>query len=130
MVFKTLDEIGHALDGTLLASQEDVLALIDSAANREPFMGEIDSEKGDILTVGIGKCCYASVGPREGGSPFFDAVSSSRNVKGKYCTFLLGGTLTEIPSKYCLTRSELLVIIARFVEEGVKHDSIQWEQIA
>lgn len=139
----------NPLHGTTIDSGAGFARLLESHVDRDPFIAELVGEYGYKLTVGIGRregC--VQFGPKDGSLPYLMAVDRRHGPidddRGRWraiqkdmadgipenrLSFVCGGTLTPIPTRYGLPSRVFTDVITFFVETGMRSPSVNWEQI-
>jgi hypothetical protein len=129
-VFSDLEDYSTSLDGATVHDRNEVIAVVDSARERAPFVCQLVGENGYMLTVGIGKdvgCVQHS--PSDGDVPYLMAVAPGDHRKGEYVEFLMGNTPTPFPRRNCLPLEMVKEIAAYFVESGERWSAVSWEEV-
>jgi hypothetical protein len=125
-----MQDHSSTLDGAAVHGRKELFAVLDSAREREPFGCELEGENGYKLTLGIGKDigfvqhCHA-----DGDTPYKMAVAPEKYWQQEYAEFLVGGTPTPIPQRFCLPFEIVKQIAAHFVETGECSPAFSWEEI-
>jgi hypothetical protein len=103
--------------------------LFRSLRGRSPFLFELHSDRGSMLTVGYA-AEYGSVqfSASDGSPPYLMALSSE-SYNDNLHEFLAGGTPTPIPGRFCLPIASVEQIVAEFLEHGVQSHLVSWEEI-
>lgn len=92
-------------------------------------MCELVSDRGSMLTVGIGKelgCVQHRA--TDGSPPYFMAVADNPGDAG-FCEFLVANTPTPVPRRFCLSMSHVVRIASEFFESGERSGEYEWEEI-
>lgn len=137
MIAKFYDrqDASNPFNGSLVASQRDVEAILDGIENREPFFCELVGDNGYSLLVGVGSqsgCVQYS--RNDGTPPYFMArlnrFQADRSESTQdYVEFLIADTMSPIPTRYCLPMDSVKSISAHFCETGERSSSFAWEEI-
>jgi hypothetical protein len=129
-VINDLQDNASRIDAIAIENAKEVLALLDSIPERKPFACELIGENGYKLTVGIGKNVgFIQHSKINDDIPYLMALNSACGSTDDYSNFMIGGTLTPIPAKFCFPMKVVKEIIACFVETGERSSICSWESI-
>jgi hypothetical protein len=123
-------DAANPMNGTTIV-EADELAKIFGAINgtRKPYLAELVGDNGFKLLVGIAAemgCVQFSA--RDGSPPYLMAIGSNPDESG-HVDFLMGGTATPIPKRYCLPTQRVRQIAASFLQIGERARCVEWEEI-
>ena len=145
---KEMDD--NPLNGAVIGSGEELLAILDQLRHRKPFGLELASEHGFSLDICLAET-YGAVQHigSDGGSSYLLAVAPGRSpifvppdlsphavafnddrqngVESP--EFLVGGTATPVPTRYILPYDLVRNIAVHFLETGERQSDVTWEQI-
>ena len=129
-VFNDMEDHSSSVDGATVHDRNELFAQLDSIGDREPFGCELLGENGFKLTLGIGKDIgFVQHSPADGDIPYLVAVAPQKYCEQEYVEFLVGGTPTPIPQRFCLLFEMVKQIAAHFVETGERSPAFSWEEI-
>jgi hypothetical protein len=120
----------NSLNGTRLRNLSELTRTLGDLTSRQPFFVELHNTGGAKLLVGVGReygCCQ--YGSLSGEPPYSMAVAEETRRSNQSCEFLIDGTATEIPGKYCIPMETVLSVAMHFVETGQQSQSVEWEEI-
>ncbi|MGA2095545.1 MAG: Imm1 family immunity protein [Candidatus Acidiferrum sp.] len=148
--FVDMQQTDNPLNGTLMVRAPELVNLLESLRNREPFGLELVGENDMTLTICLAET-YGTVqyAAKTGEPPYLLAVApgvpplprrgvvsmhslalqtdSERGVKSP--EFLVGGTATPFPTRYCLPYELVRDIAVYFLECGEREPGVMWESI-
>jgi len=137
-------------NGREFTSDAELSMFLDVLRSRESFFFELRCESGYTINVGIGEGLSAvqfclsngdppylvAVAPEiserlpDGDkSPYLAAAKSDELAGLKGPSFLCGGTVTPVPTRYCVTSDVMKQIAVYFLETGNRFPDILWEEI-
>lgn len=122
-------DASNPINGSRFDGTEPLLRVLDAQQDRDPFFAEIVGANGCNLLVGLGGaagCVQHS--PSSGDLPYLMAVNPESNSQGSVA-FLMGGTATPVPARFCLPYLKVREIVAEFAETGERSSSVAWEEI-
>jgi hypothetical protein len=120
----------NPLNGRNITAEIELSQILDRLHNRQPFFCELLGENGYKLLVGIGPtmgCVQHS--PEDGSPPYLMALPSASNAPGDDVIFLIGGTATPVPLRYCLPFEAVQKIVTHFQRTGERFSEFAWEEI-
>jgi hypothetical protein len=126
-------EKSNRQNGVVVHERGDLLNLLDSFRDCEPFFAELVGENGYKLTIGIGNlgCVQYSRGDDE--PPYLMAIEPPIAVKpGKdqgFREFLVGDERTEVSAHFLLPFDRVKEIAAYFQRTGERNAAVFWEEI-
>jgi hypothetical protein len=148
--FLDMQEKNNPLNGILIDSGRELMRILEQLRHREPFGLELVGENGFRLTI----CLAESRGAVQhdatcGDSPYLLAVApgslpfppsgaisphtlaaradAAKGVESP--EFLIGGTVTPIPTRYCLPYEFVRDIAVYFLQTGDREPRVIWESI-
>ena len=148
--FMDMQDKSNPLNGTTIGSGQELASILDQLRHREPFGLELDGENGFSLTILLaetfGAVQYAATGSDP---PYFLAVApdspplpTSRKASPHFLAFkadeekgvpspefLVGGTGTPMPTRYCLPYDLVKGIALYFLENGARNPNLVWESV-
>ena len=127
--FDRQDE-GNPLNGSSFSEASALLDCLHKLSSRPPFLCEVQNENGFKLLVGIGghwSCIQHS--RTDGSPPYLMAMPRMAQSDAADMEFLIGNTLTPIPSRYILKFELADKLVAVFAETGRRSDAVAWEEI-
>ena len=130
-VFHDLQDSSSSFDRTTIRDRNELLSLLDSFDDREPFGCELLGENGFKLTLGIGKNVgFVQHSPSDGDTPYLLAVSGETHFVQRYVEFFVGDTPTPIPQRFCLPFEIVKQIAGYFIETGERWPGVSWEEVS
>jgi hypothetical protein len=148
--FLDMQEKDNPLNGVLIDSEEEVVKILEQLRHRQPFGLKLKGENGFTLDIclarELGSLQYsASSGdtpyllavapgslpiPSTGEvSPYAIACMADEQSGVKAPEFLVGGTPTPIPTRYCLPFELVKEIAVYFLKSGDRDSRVVWESI-
>lgn len=148
--FHDMEEDGNPLNGAMIDSDVELVKILDQLRHREPFGLELTGENGFRLTICLAETQGAvQHDATSRGTPYLLAVApGSLPIPG--CTaisphtlafredeekgiespeFLVGGTTTPMPTRYCLPYELVRDIAVYFLQSGERDPRVAWESI-
>lgn len=125
--FQDLERTGPAAQ---VESANDLREVLVGAADRDPFLFELWTDAGELLTVGLSSdwmCMQHS--SRSGDPPYLMALNEAPAEAPEMLEFLCGGTPTPIEGKFLLPRARAELLIEEFFETRRRPHSVRWEEI-
>jgi hypothetical protein len=119
----------NRLNGTVIRDKSRLLAILQILQNRSPFNCELVSDNGFSLVIGVGKEGFAQYSRDDGTPPFMMAVDRGKDSASGFVEFIIGGTLSRIPTYYCVPFSLVSEIAGYFVETARMYPAIAWEEL-
>jgi hypothetical protein len=115
-------------NGSEVDSPDALLRIVDAHQARPPFFAEVVGTDFKLL-VGLGgsRGC-AQYSPANGDAPYLMAVGREPGRSGEM-EFLIGGTATPVPGRYCLPAGLLRIVIQHFAETGKPSPAVEWEPL-
>jgi len=128
-VFMDLDDEHNPMNGIMLATGEDVRWCLAQLHGRRPFMFQLQLEDGRKLDVGLaGNVACVQRTPSDDLPPYQIATTWSKPPSGQGDTeFYVGGTLTPIDHRYCLSLHLVERILKAHLEGQQLPTGIFWE---
>jgi hypothetical protein len=148
--FLDMEDENNPLNRALIDSDQELVRILDQLRHRKPFGLRLKGENGFTLDICLARE-FGSVqhSTSSGDTPYLMAVAPgsspilSTGVVGPYalaCTadekngaetpeFLVGGTPTPIPTRYCLPYGLLRDIAVYFLKSGERDTRVVWESI-
>jgi hypothetical protein len=148
--FLDMQEKDNPLNGALIDSKEELVRILEQLRHRQPFGLKLKGENGFTLDI----CLAREFGSLQhsassGDTPYLMAVAPgsspilSTGVVGPYALacmadekngaeppeFLVGGTPTPIPTRYCLPFELVKEIAVCFLKSGDRDSRVVWESI-
>jgi Immunity protein Imm1 len=120
----------NSLNGVKISTGAELSKIIDDLRNRPPFFCELFGMNDCKLLIGLGQnVCCIQYSPSDGSPPYLMATSNSETYDHDYFEFLIGGTQTPVPSRYCIPFDVMKRIAVRFVEMGLRDPNVCWEPV-
>lgn len=120
----------NPLNGGYVEDLAGLRNVLGSARDRPPFFAELIGDNGFKLLLGLGStegCVqFSSV---DGAPPYLMAVTPSQRDSEGELEFLIGGTASPVPRRYCLPYGAVEDIAAVFVQNGGRKSDVSWEEI-
>ena len=117
-------------NGASLHDAAKLRELFDGLRSRKPFFCELLGENGYKLLVGLGGEIGAVQHSRiDGDPPYLMAVAASAEPTTDHTEYLIGGTATEVPARYCLPIETVVQIALHFQKTGDRSEVVAWEGI-
>jgi hypothetical protein len=148
--FQDMQASSNPLNGSKIDSASELVKLLEQLRHRDPFGLELVGENGFRLTICLAET-YGVVQHEatSGDPPYLMAVAPGSSpipqsvgvnchsiafradtAKGvKSPTFLVGGTPTPIPIRYCLPYELVKDIAIHFLQSGDREPRVIWESI-
>jgi hypothetical protein len=120
---------GNPLNGVALEDSEALRKIVQTMQARAPFMAELVGTNGRTLLLGLGSsdgCVQFS--STDGEPPYLMALRPNAEAEGEQ-EFLIGGTPSPVPRRYCLSMPKVADIAATFLENGERYPGVEWEEI-
>jgi hypothetical protein len=117
----------NELNGAVVQDKTRLFQILDSLLDRRSFVGELVSESGFNLHLGIGKLGHAQFSRSDGEPPYLMAVAPHPARRDR--EFLMGGTPTSISNRYCMPFGLVREIAGHFLDTGRAHPGFSWEEI-
>ena len=120
---------GNPLNGIVLEDSEALRKIVQTMQARVPFFAELVGINGRTLLLGLGSsdgCVQFS--STDGGPPYLMALRPNDEGEGEQ-EFLIGGTLSPVPRRYCLPMRTVEDIAATFLANGERYPGVEWEEI-
>ncbi len=123
-------EESNPLNGTRISNKTDLLKILDSLRNREPFFLELVGENGYNLLIGLARMIgCAQYSRQDGSSPYVMAVTTGELDNDGYMEFLTADTATPVPRRYCIPFDLVKEVAAHFLLTGEPSPALKWEEI-
>ena len=122
------DDEANELNGITVRDSRHLRQVLEAQTYKQPFVCELVGENGFQLTIGVGKLGCVQYARCDGSPPYLMAVSGSRAMIGADKEFMLGGTPSSIPARFCMPFEEVIEIAVYFMETGKACPSFSWEQ--
>jgi len=122
-------DTGNPLNGVVFEDPEAIRQIVQDMQLRVPFFAELVGTKGHGLLLGLGSsdgCVQFS--SNDGGPPYLMAVRPNGKHEGEQ-DFLISGTPSPVPRRYCLPMAKVAEIAATFLENGERYPDVEWEAI-
>jgi hypothetical protein len=120
----------NLFNGSIISEKAHLLEVLNQLQGRAPFFCEILGENGYKVLLGVGgpRGCvqYSST---DGSPPYLMAVSEDPERFDANIEFLIGGTLTPVPSRYCLPILAVNEIASYFQMTGKRSPAVSWEEV-
>lgn len=148
--FLDMQEEDNPLNGALIDSEEELVRILEQLRHRQPFGLKLNGENGFTLDI----CLARELGSLQhsantGETPYLVAVAPgsppipSTGEVSPYALecmadeqsgvepieFLVGGTPTPIPTRYCLPYELVRDIAVCFLKSGERDSRVVWESI-
>jgi hypothetical protein len=127
--FDRQDE-GNPISGVTVPDPGELRFLLDRMRNRPPFFAELVGENGFKLLIGIGAsegCAQYSA--TDGSPPYMMARATTPCPVEGEAEFLIGGTASPVPRRYCLPWETLVQVASHFVTFGERFPGVAWEEV-
>jgi hypothetical protein len=123
-------DVQNPHNGVSIDEKSRLSDLLDQMKARVPFFCELLGQNGYKLLVGIGgrKGCV-QFSRSDGDTPYFMAASHNPHCPSEGVSFLIGGTLTYVPSRYCISFETVKDIAEHFLLNGERSPRAVWEEI-
>ena len=120
----------NPLNGTTISDVGKLESVLESLRSREPFVCALQGENGYELTIGIA-ATSGSVQhcPSNGDPPYLMALGENEIATDEHVEFLMGGTPSEISTRYIISFEVLKQIAAEFLATGNRSNIVSWEEI-
>jgi|EndMetStandDraft_2_1072991.scaffolds.fasta_scaffold91993_3 hypothetical protein len=126
--FDREDETNH-LSRTVIGDNDRLFQILEGLRNRLPFFCELVGENGFHLMVGVGEMGCVQYSRCDGTPPHLVAIADSQQLRDGYSEFLINGTPTPVPNRFCMPFDSILEIVGYFRETGRAHPECKWEEI-
>ena len=126
--FDRQDE-SNVANGALIQSERQLFDLLNRYKSRTPFFGELESENGYKLLIGIGPIGCVQYSPVDGRPPYLMAMTPSAETSRDDLEFLTGNTLTPVSTRYALPFDIVKKVAADFLKTGDRSSAVSWEEI-
>src|SRR5258708_5891503 len=148
--FQDMQDYDNPYNGTSIDTEQKLVGVLDEMRQREPFGLELVGEHNHTLTILLGKTTGAvQYAPSNGDPPYFLAVvpgsrpiANSNGISPHNLAFradredglqspefLVGGTATPMPTRYCLPFDLVKNAAVHFLQEGGRAPSLTWEEV-
>ena len=117
-------------NGKRITTAKELLKIFESSRNRKPFFCELVGENGYNLLVGVGRevgCVQYS--SSNGDPPYLMVTSTGISEDSGDVKFLIGGTPTPVPKRYCVPFETVKKVVTCFIESGTQSHSVRWDEI-
>jgi hypothetical protein len=123
-------ELGNALNGSIINNTADLRQTLGRLHNRTPFFVELIGDNGFKLLLGIGPALgCAQFSAVNGAAPYTMAVAPNAPDINGYEEFLIGDTASPVATRYCLPYAAVVDIAEYFLESGTPNPAVEWEEI-
>ncbi len=129
VTFCDMHDESNPQNGAAVHEPSDLLKMLDSFRDREPFFAELVGENGYKLTIGIGKIGAVQHSRSDDEPPYLMAVESAREKPDSDQEFLAGNELTEVSSHYLLPFERVKEIAVYFQRTGERSPAVSWEDL-
>jgi hypothetical protein len=130
VVFHDLQDERNKLEGIRVGDPCGLRVLLDALRHREPFVFELVDDAGNALTIGLGaEIGFVQHSGNDGNPPYLMALDDTAPDDEGFNEFLVSGTPTPIPKKYCLPIKIIEIIAAEFVATGARSLAVAWDEI-
>jgi hypothetical protein len=120
----------NPLNGSIISQRGHLRELLNQLQDRSPFFCELLGQNGQKILLGIGgpKGCvqHSNI---DGSPPYLMAVSENPEHQGEHVDFLIGGTSTPVPSRYCIPFKTVNEIATYFQMTGGRSPMVAWEEV-
>jgi len=128
--FFDLEDDANPLNGSVVADEESLARLLDDLRSREPFVAELRSDNGYVLSMGIGyRVGYVQYSSADGEPPYLEAIAAAPTHLKRMPTFLCGGTPSPVPRRAVLPFEEAQKIAMYFLRTGQRSPAVSWGQV-
>ncbi|MFE0759012.1 hypothetical protein ACFW16_33950 [Inquilinus sp. NPDC058860] len=121
---------GNPKNGAMIETKEDLAKLLSGIDLDRSVFCELIGENGYNLLIGLSKdrgCAQHS--RADGELPYLMAVSNQKAISDECFEFLLGGTPTPVPSRYCMPIDAVKKIACYFQSVGGICPDFSWEEV-
>jgi len=120
----------NPLNGRSFEDFDSLITILNPTKHEHPFFCELIGQNDYKILIGVGDPWSCSQYSREDGNPpYLMALHSEVNEDGNDLEFLIGYTLTPVPYRFRLSRSQLEEIVRYFIETGKCAPNFRWEEI-
>ena len=124
------EDVANPANGSVITDPLQLEKILRSVRGRPPSIAELIGDNGFTLLFFLGAsdgCVQFS--PSNGDLPYLVAVLPERKDDDELMTFLMSGTATEIPKRYCVPYAMIVDIAVAFVQTGQRKPDVRWEEI-
>src|SRR5262245_61939807 len=112
-----------------ITSKAHLLAKLSEYRKLEPFIVELICETGEKLTIGIGgPVSFVQHTGVSGLPPYLCATMGGASDRAEE-EFMISGTPTPIPERFCIPFEKMVDIVLYFVREGKLLNAVEWAQV-
>jgi hypothetical protein len=127
IMFRSLQDNDSLDNECVIPDAKHMLRILDDVRKGEPTVCELISDSGRELMLGIGpKFGFAQYKASDGEPPYFITAKDAGNASRCFYEYWAGGTLSEIPVKYCLPIDIIRELAVHFFETGQRGSSAKW----
>jgi hypothetical protein len=116
-------------NGTVVRDEKEIVHILDSLQEREPFFCELVGQNGYNLLVGIGTVGCVQYSHNDGRPPHLMATAPNASPTNDSMRFLIGNTTTPISTRYGLPLSVVRDVVLFFQKTGGRSLVVCWEEI-
>ena len=132
LTFFDIHDKSNPQNGVVIRARDDLLNMLDSLRDREPFFAELIGENGYKLTIGIGNMGCVQYSRSDDELPYLMAVEPATAKLAsdqEFEEFLAGNEPTEVPTHYLVPFERVKEIAAYFQRTGERNPEVSWEEI-
>lgn len=123
-------DTANSLNGKTIDSVSELREILTSGRDRSPFFAELIGENGSKLLLGLGNregCVQFS--STSGAPPYLMVVAPDQCNSEGDLEFMIDGTASPVPRRYCVSYETMENVAAEFVRTGQRSLDTQWEEI-
>lgn len=125
------DDQDHSnpINGRVVESENDLMAVFDSLRHRKPFMFVLDGENGYSLVIGLGEIgCVEHTATDGSGAYLWAVMNRPTQNTGPDLEILAAGTPTPISAKFGIPFDTIKDIARYFLRTGERSPRVCWEE--
>jgi len=130
VIFFDRQEASNPHNNEVVDGTTELLDILESLRDRNPFFCELVGDDGFNLLLGIGgdrSCAQYSAG--DGNTPYLMARLERNTEADGYEEFLINDTITPVPNRYSIPFETAKEVATHFLKTGQRSPLVLWEEI-
>jgi hypothetical protein len=120
----------NPLNGMRIDENKKLLEFLDRLDERPAFCCELVGANGYKLLLGVGgPLGCAQFSHESGAPPYMMATTTGSKGRNEDVVFLIGGTPSPIPGRYCLPQVVIKEVAMHFQATGSMSPAVEWEEV-